>query len=91
MVEIISSEQTQAFTITEASGVGQARRAGADLARRLGLGETQVGKLALIVTEAASNLVKHAGAGTLVVRELANNDQRRNSRVGPGTGHSSAR
>ncbi len=42
----------------------------ADLSRRLGFNETDAGKVALVVTEAATNLIKHAGGGELIVREL---------------------
>jgi anti-sigma regulatory factor (Ser/Thr protein kinase) len=56
--------------VTDASQVGQARRAAAALALQLGFDETEGGKVALTVTEAASNLVKHAGGGEIVLRGL---------------------
>ncbi len=56
--------------VTEASQVGQARRTAAALARRLGFDETEAGKVALAVTEAATNLVKHGGGGEVVLRGL---------------------
>ena len=40
------------------------------LAAELGFDETDQGKAALVVTEAASNLVKHAGGGELIVQGL---------------------
>jgi anti-sigma regulatory factor (Ser/Thr protein kinase) len=49
--------------VTEVSQVGEARRRAATLAEELGLPESLRGRLALIVTEAAGNLVKHATAG----------------------------
>ena len=56
--------------IGDASAVGQARCCGAELARSLGLSDTDAGRLALVVTEAATNLVKHAGGGELFLRAL---------------------
>jgi len=57
--------------IEDASQVGEARRAANALAARLGAGETERGTLALVVTEAATNLVRHAdGGGTLLLQPL---------------------
>jgi anti-sigma regulatory factor (Ser/Thr protein kinase) len=56
--------------ISEASGVSEARRAAALLATSLGFGETAAGELALAVTEAASNIAKHAREGAIVTRVL---------------------
>jgi anti-sigma regulatory factor (Ser/Thr protein kinase) len=55
------------FRLTDPSGVGAARRGAAEIAQALGLGETDRGRLALVVTEAATNLLKHAGGGELFV------------------------
>ncbi len=51
--------------VTDPTGIGQARREVSDLCRRLGFDETEVGKVAIVVTELSSNLVKHAGGGEL--------------------------
>jgi anti-sigma regulatory factor (Ser/Thr protein kinase) len=59
-----------AVAVTEASQVGEARRAVAALTRLLGFDEEASGRAALIVTEAATNLVKHAREGVLVLRPL---------------------
>jgi anti-sigma regulatory factor (Ser/Thr protein kinase) len=56
--------------VTEPSQVGDARRAAAAIAARLGFGTTPAGRLAIVVTEAAGNLVKHAGGGQLVWRQV---------------------
>jgi anti-sigma regulatory factor (Ser/Thr protein kinase) len=56
-----------AVVVTEPSQVGEARRAAVALAGLLGFDETEIGKVALVVTEAASNLVKHASAGGTVL------------------------
>src|SRR5271155_4019799 len=58
------------LAVTEASQVGEARRAVTALASRLGFNETESGKVALVVTEVANNLVKHARDGVLLLRPL---------------------
>jgi anti-sigma regulatory factor (Ser/Thr protein kinase) len=49
----------------------EARRKATTLATRHGLSETEAGKVALVVTEAATNLVKHAGGGEILVGPAA--------------------
>jgi anti-sigma regulatory factor (Ser/Thr protein kinase) len=56
--------------VEERSAVGEARRRAVKLAESLGFSESVAGSLALIVTEAATNLVKHARQGELVMRAL---------------------
>jgi anti-sigma regulatory factor (Ser/Thr protein kinase) len=58
------------FEIADASGVAFARRGASDAAQKCGFNETDAGRLALIVTEATTNIVKHAQHGELLVREL---------------------
>jgi anti-sigma regulatory factor (Ser/Thr protein kinase) len=58
------------FEIADASGVAFARRGASDAAQKCALNETDAGRLALIVTEATTNIVKHAQHGELLVREL---------------------
>ena len=65
---------TQAVAITEMSHVAVARRIALQIAHRLGLSETESGALALVVTEAATNLLKHAQAGQILLRALAESD-----------------
>lgn len=50
--------------------MGEARRLISAAARRLGFDETRAGKVAIVVTEMAGNLVKHAGGGEILVRAL---------------------
>src|SRR5262245_38968592 len=59
-----------ALAVPESSQVGEARRAAVALADGLGFGEADAGKVALVVTEAASNLVKHGGGGELLLGVL---------------------
>jgi anti-sigma regulatory factor (Ser/Thr protein kinase) len=56
--------------ISERSEVGAARRAAIELSESHGFDATQAGKVGLCVTEAATNIVKHAGSGQIVLRVL---------------------
>ena len=55
------------FPMDDASRVGEARRHAAELAHDCGLGEVEAGRLALIVTELGTNLVRHADKGRLLL------------------------
>jgi anti-sigma regulatory factor (Ser/Thr protein kinase) len=57
--------------ISDPSGIAAARRAANNLAVLLGLDQTVAGRAALLVTEAATNIHKHAGAGAILLRALA--------------------
>jgi anti-sigma regulatory factor (Ser/Thr protein kinase) len=56
--------------VSEVSQVAEARRAAMALAERLGFDETGTGNVALVVTEAATNLVKHATGGEMLLYTL---------------------
>ena len=66
----------QAIPVIEMSQTGQARRSAAALAERLGLDSEESGRLGLVVTEAATNLVKHARGGEIVLRALGEETDR---------------
>jgi anti-sigma regulatory factor (Ser/Thr protein kinase) len=55
------------FPMGDASRVGEARRHAADLAAECGLDEVESGRLAIIVTELATNLLRHADKGRLLI------------------------
>jgi anti-sigma regulatory factor (Ser/Thr protein kinase) len=57
--------------IEDRSQVGEARRAAVQMAGSLAFEATQAGKVALAVTEAATNIVKHAGNGKILLAPLA--------------------
>lgn len=59
-----------AIAITESSQTGEARRSALALADRLGFKETERGKIGIVVTEIASNLVQHAQSGVLLLRAI---------------------
>lgn len=54
----------------EPSQVGEARRIAVTLADRAGFNEERQGRVALVVTEAGTNLVRHAREGVLVLTRL---------------------
>jgi anti-sigma regulatory factor (Ser/Thr protein kinase) len=60
--------------IRDASQVGEVRRAAQQLARQRGLGETACGNAAIVVTELANNLLRHAGEGTLAMRWMGTHE-----------------
>ena len=54
--------------IDDRTGVAPARRAAEKLAGSLGFGERAKGEAAIVVSELGTNLVRHAGAGDIVLR-----------------------
>lgn len=56
--------------VSDISQVGEARRIVARLSGDAGYSETQKGRLAIIATELATNLVRHAGQGKLLAQEI---------------------
>ena len=62
---------TAAVPVTESSQVGEVRRTVLWLASRLGFSEEQSGRAALVGTELATNLAKHARSGEMLIRPLS--------------------
>jgi len=60
--------------VDEQSQIGAARRCAVALARAQRLGSDAIGRLAIVVTEAATNIVTHAGRGFIVLRGLVSGD-----------------
>ncbi|MBN9246987.1 MAG: ATP-binding protein [Hyphomicrobium sp.] len=52
--------------VTESSQVAEARRVSVDLARRHGFDDEAAGRVAIVATELATNLVKHGGGGIIL-------------------------
>jgi anti-sigma regulatory factor (Ser/Thr protein kinase) len=65
---------TTRLRIAEESQVGEGRREAAAIAKGAGFDETQAGKVAIIVTELARNLVRHATGGELLLRVVPGAD-----------------
>jgi anti-sigma regulatory factor (Ser/Thr protein kinase) len=59
-----------AVTVTDPSQVSEARRVAAALARDLQFNEQTSGKLAIVVTEIATNVLKHGGGGEILLRPV---------------------
>lgn len=63
-------KDTYRLRVEESSQVGEARRLAASMGRDLGLDEVCVAHVSIVVTELATNLVKHAGGGDLILHAL---------------------
>lgn len=57
-------------TISDASHPGELRRAAVALAGQLGFSASDAGRVGLVATEAASNIVKHARQGAVLMRAM---------------------
>lgn len=60
----------------EPSQIGEARRLAMGLAQDLGCDETTAGKVGIIVTEAAGNIIKHAREGQVVITPIVSGTYR---------------
>lgn len=60
----------QAVSVSDASQVAEARRAATALAHAHGFGEEDAGRVALVATELATNLLKHGGGGELLLGDF---------------------
>jgi anti-sigma regulatory factor (Ser/Thr protein kinase) len=70
----VASARQRVLPVSDASGVADARREVAALAAALKFDPTSAGELALAVTEAATNIAKHAREGRIVARILPRGD-----------------
>lgn len=61
---------TVALPVTDASFVSGARREVETRARRISLGEEDIGRATLVASELATNLARYGGGGQLLVRSL---------------------
>jgi anti-sigma regulatory factor (Ser/Thr protein kinase) len=61
-------------SVRDASEVGEARRAAAGLAHRKGFSQDIEARIALVATELATNLLKHAGEGLVAINEFLDAD-----------------
>jgi anti-sigma regulatory factor (Ser/Thr protein kinase) len=72
-VDIPLNSAQQRFVIDEGSKVGEARRAAHALAN-FEFTEEAAGKVAIVATELANNLLRHAGGGELLIQTLGANE-----------------
>lgn len=68
---------TAAFAVTDSSQIAEPRRAVQHLAERLEFSAERAGRAALVASELATNLSKHARGGEIVVRMIAAGDDTR--------------
>jgi anti-sigma regulatory factor (Ser/Thr protein kinase) len=66
----IAGSLTQVLLIEDSSQIGHARRTAQQLAEQHGFDERDAGRVALVATELASNVLKHATHGELHLRVL---------------------
>jgi len=64
------------FLLEDRSQVGNARRAAVHLAESSGFDVEQAGRVGLAITEIATNVLKHAGTGRMLVRALRSDEIR---------------
>jgi len=69
-MEII--HKLQALSLQDRSQIPQVRNMAVTMAQFLGFNETDSGKVAIVVTELASNLIKHAKEGEIVLQMVEN-------------------
>lgn len=69
--DLFPSNPAVAIPVTETSQLGEARRLVTALAAELGFGETERGRVAIVASELATNLVRHGEGGELVIRPLS--------------------
>jgi anti-sigma regulatory factor (Ser/Thr protein kinase) len=60
----------RSIRITDRSSIGEARRVSSQIAERSRLKEAELGRVPLIVTELATNLLLHATKGEIIIRML---------------------
>ena len=65
-----------AVAVADETQPGEARRVASGMARLLGFDETSAGRVAVVVTEVATNIVKHGGGGEVLIRPLQQDDER---------------
>ncbi len=68
--------ETVVVRVADPAESAEARRAALAMAQKLGFDESGAGRVALVATEAATNLVKHGGGGEIVVQTLVEEERR---------------
>lgn len=62
--------EAAAIPVVDTTQPGEVRRAASTMAKQLGFDETTVGRVAVVATEAATNIVKHGKGGEVLLRPL---------------------
>jgi anti-sigma regulatory factor (Ser/Thr protein kinase)/serine/threonine protein phosphatase PrpC len=69
---MVVSEPATSLEVIDPSRPGEVRRLAVQLADRLGFNETERGNVAIVATELANNLVRHAKGGEILLQGIAN-------------------
>jgi anti-sigma regulatory factor (Ser/Thr protein kinase) len=69
-IRIIRAEAQLCFEVREQSDIGEYRRTASRLAQGRGFDEEEVGKVSIVATELATNLVRHGGGGAMLLQLL---------------------
>jgi anti-sigma regulatory factor (Ser/Thr protein kinase) len=69
-MQLVGTEPQRRHWIRDASAIGEARRDAQNLAAKLGLAETPAGRVGIVVTELATNLLRHAHGGELLLQSV---------------------
>jgi anti-sigma regulatory factor (Ser/Thr protein kinase) len=73
-MEVAVNQPAQQFVeLSDSSHSGEARRLALHCAEKGGLGENERGAIAIAVTELATNILKHAGSGTILCECIGQN------------------
>src|SRR4051812_17140206 len=70
-IRIVCGTQVS-YRVEDASRVGECRRAAQRLAETFRFNETSAARVGIVATELANNLIRHAGAGELLIQGLDN-------------------
>jgi anti-sigma regulatory factor (Ser/Thr protein kinase) len=70
MMQILNGAPQLRMQVADASHVGEGRRAAQRLAQAHGFDATSTGRVGIIATELGNNLLRHAGAGELLLQTL---------------------
>jgi anti-sigma regulatory factor (Ser/Thr protein kinase) len=69
-VRIIRAEAQVCFEVREQSDIGECRRTASRLAQTGGFDQEEAGKVSIVATELATNLVRHGGGGAMLLQLL---------------------
>ncbi len=69
-VEVTGTAGTYRGRVDNRSSIAEARRHAARMGEAVGMDATEIGQFSIVMTELGTNLVKHAGGGELLIREL---------------------
>jgi anti-sigma regulatory factor (Ser/Thr protein kinase) len=70
MTRLFSGGAQTSLQVADISQIGECRRAAQRIAAAWRLGETSIGRVGIVATELATNLVRHGGGGELLVQPL---------------------